>query len=292
MKSRARRLARKGGSWWSRAQIDERPRNGWRRCFFAGHLRIPVNGFGSFVERSPPQRAKTVGRRLFTTWRRPTKAAPRASRNPPYLPRGGGGGYTRRIYYGLTPTDGFLRCQTGWENREDRARHFQPLLPPPFLPRMRRYDTAINFPGSRALFHHSRRHFENSVERQFPRVYICISLRDEITYIFWRREGIACAGRREGVREKTLSLPFFFRRKRVGASRTVAVGPRVRFACNRIAMLILSLLRGYVERERERERGRDLRVSYLSYPETSSSSSSSCRPAGCPFPVLIPFIAN
>lgn len=209
----------------------------------------------------------------------------------PLLATGRGWG-TRRIYYGLTPTDGFLRCQTGWENREDRVRHFQPLLPPPFLPRMRRYDTAINFPGSRALFHHSRRHFENSVERQFPRVYICISLRDEITYIFWRREGIVCAERREGVREKTLSLPFFFRRKRVGASRTVAVGPRVRFACNRIAMLILSLLRGYVERERERERGRDLRVSYLSYPETSSSSSSSCRPAGCPFPVLIPFIAN
>lgn len=126
----------------------------------------------------------------------------------PLLATGRGWG-TRRIYYGLTPTDGFLRCQTGWENREDRARHFQPLLLPPFLPRMRRYDTAINFPGSRALFHHSRRHFENSVERQFPRVYICISLRDEITYIFWRREGIVCGGGEQGFERRLFrSLSF------------------------------------------------------------------------------------
>lgn len=212
MKSRARRLARKGGSWWSRAQIDERPRNGWRRCFFAGHLRIPVNGFGSFVERSPPQRAKTVGRRLFTTWRRPTKAAPRASRNPPYLPRGGGGGYTRRIYYGLTPTDGFLRCQTGWENREDRVRHFQPLLPPPFLPRMRRYDTAINFPGSRALFHHSRRHFENSVERQFPRIYMYISPRRNNVHFLATRGNSVRGEARRGSREDSFA-PFLFQKK-------------------------------------------------------------------------------
>lgn len=291
MKSRARRLARKGGSWWSRAQIDERPRNGWRRCFFAGHLRIPVNGFGSFVERSPPQRAKTVGRRLFTTWRRPTKAAPRASRNPPYLPRRGGGGYATYIL--RADTNRWVSSLPNWlgESRGSRSPLSTPS-PSPFPPQDATLRYRDKFPRiARAFSPFSPSFRELRRAAISTRIYMYISLRDEITYIFWRREGIACAG--EGrVREKTLSLPFFFRRKRVGASRTVAVGPRVRFACNRIAMLILSLLRGYVERERERERGRDLRVSYLSYPETSSSSSSSCRPAGCPFPVLIPFIAN
>lgn len=134
MKSRARRLARKGGSWWSRAQIDERPRrNGWRRCFFAGHLRIPVNGFGSFVERSPPQRAKTVGRRLFTTWRRPTKAAPRASRNPPYLPRGGGGGYATYIL--RADTNRWVSSLPNWlgESRGSRSPLSTPS-PSPFPP--------------------------------------------------------------------------------------------------------------------------------------------------------------
>lgn len=80
---------------------------------------------------------------------------------------------------------------------------------------------------------------------------------------FSRREKIL-----EGVSIFLRDAPFLFQ-KESASTRTVAVGPRVRFACNRIAMLILSLLRGYVERgeaggERKRERGRDLRVSYLS----------------------------
>lgn len=45
------------------------------------------------------------------------------------------------------------------------------------------------------------------------RIYMYISLRDEITYIFWRREGIACAGEgRRGSREDSFA-PFLFQKK-------------------------------------------------------------------------------
>lgn len=213
MKSRARRLARKGGSWWSRAQIDERPRNGWRRCFFAGHLRIPVNGFGSFVERSPPQRAKTVGRRLFTTWRRPTKAAPRASRNPPYLPRGGGGGYATYIL--RADTNRWVSSLPNWlgESRGSRSPLSTPS-PSPFPPQDATLRYRDKFPRiARAFSPFSPSFRELRRAAISTRIYMYISLRDEITYIFWRREGIACAGEgRRGSREDSFA-PFLFQKK-------------------------------------------------------------------------------
>lgn len=134
-------------------------------------LRIPVNGFGSFIERLLPSRAKNVGRRLFTTWRRPTKAT-RIAESP--LLTTGSLATTRvgarRIYYRLTPTDGFLRCQLpgGWLwNREDRARHFQPL--PPLQGATLRYRD--KFPRFFTIFAVIEKS-GLSVERQFPRVFL------------------------------------------------------------------------------------------------------------------------
>lgn len=209
----------------------------------------------------------------------------------PYLPRGGGGGYATYIL--RADTNRWVSSLPNWlgESRGSRSPLSTPS-PSPFPPQDATLRYRDKFPRiARAFSPFSPSFRELRRAAISTRIYMYISPRRNNVH-FLATRGNSVRGRGGGVREKTLSLPFFFRRKRVGASRTVAVGPRVRFACNRIAMLILSLLRGYVERERERERGRDLRVSYLSYPETSSSSSSSCRPAGCPFPVLIPFIAN
>lgn len=91
-------------------------------------------------------------------------------------------------------------CPAGWENREDR--HFRPL---PSLSRMRRYDTAINFPESRELFHRSRRHFG-----EFPRVYIFLNKRrDGAKRLFFRDERKYS----KGFRFFYETLPFFFRKK-------------------------------------------------------------------------------
>lgn len=212
MKSRARRLARKGGSWWSRAQIDERPRNGWRRCFFAGHLRIPVNGFGSFVERSPPQRAKTVGRRLFTTWRRPTKAAPRASRNPPYLPRGGGGGYATYIL--RADTNRWVSSLPNWlgESRGSRSPLSTPS-PSPFPPQDATLRYRDKFPRiARAFSPFSPSFRELRRAAISTRIYMYISpRRNNVHFLATRGNSVRGEGRR-GSREDSFA-PFLFQKK-------------------------------------------------------------------------------
>lgn len=201
--------------------------------------------------------------------------------------RGGGGGTTYILQADTNRWASSLpNCPAGWENREDR--HFQPL---PSL-----QDATLRYRDKFPRIARAFSPFSPSFRRISTRIYISQQEEgwSEATF-FSRREKIL-----EGVSIFLRDAPFLFQ-KESASTRTVAVGPRVRFACNRIAMLILSLLRGYVERgeagggregEKERERKGPACLGPISYPETSSSSSSSCRPAGCPFPVLIPFIAN
>lgn len=105
--------------------------------------------------------------------------------------------------------------------------------------------------------------FSPSFRRISTRIYISQEEGWSEATFFSRREKIL-----ERVSIFLRDAPFLFQ-KESASTRTVAVGPRVRFACNRIAMLILSLLRGYVERgegggrEREREEGTCVSRTYL-----------------------------
>lgn len=168
-------------------------------------LRIPVNGFGSFIERLPlpPAREKRWPTIIYDVTAANESRATRVAESP-LLATGRGWG-TRRIYYRLTPTDGLLRCQTArLAGRIARIATFDPFLSLS-LSRMRRYDTAINFPGSRELFHRSRRHFG-----EFPRVYIFLNKRrDGAKRLFFRDERKYS----KGFRFFYETLPFFFRKK-------------------------------------------------------------------------------
>lgn len=165
-------------------------------------LRIPVNGFGSFIERLPlpPAREKRWPTIIYDVTAANESRATRVAESP-LLATGRGWG-TRRIYYRLTPTDGLLRCQTArLAGRIARIATFNPFP----LSRMRRYDTAINFPESRELFHRSRRHFG-----EFPRVYIFLNKRrDGAKRLFFRDERKYS----KGFRFFYETLPFFFRKK-------------------------------------------------------------------------------
>lgn len=171
--------------------------------------------------------------------------------------RGGGGGTTYILQADTNRWASSLpNCPAGWENREDR--HFQPL---PSL-----QDATLRYRDKFPRIARAFSPFSPSFRRISTRIYISQEEGWSEATFFSRREKIL-----EGVSIFLRDAPFLFQ-KESASTRTVAVGPRVRFACNRIAMLILSLLRGYVERgeaggaggrEREREEGTCVSRTYL-----------------------------
>ena len=96
----------------------------------------------------------------------------------------------------------------------------------------------------------------------------------------------------ESPRHRSLGLSPCRRERVHEERRTVAVEPRVSLACNRIAMLILSRPRGYVERERPACLVRIRDESEFQFQLRGRRRRAEPRLARCPFPALIPFIAN